>query len=59
MPELAQSSLDPRRTLTYRLFAGLIGVLSFLWFRPTVEGAENIPMTGAIIIAPIHRTNIN
>jgi 1-acyl-sn-glycerol-3-phosphate acyltransferase len=28
-------------------------------FRPTVTGAENIPLEGPVIIAPIHRSNVD
>ena len=59
MSEVAQVVLDPRRTLTYRFCARLVAVLSFFWFRPEVEGAENIPLSGPVIIAPIHRSNID
>jgi 1-acyl-sn-glycerol-3-phosphate acyltransferase len=28
-------------------------------FRPRVEGRENIPLTGPVLIAPVHRSNID
>jgi len=59
MPAIANVALDPRKTLTYRFFARLIAILSSFWFSPKVEGAENIPLEGAVIIAPIHRSNID
>jgi 1-acyl-sn-glycerol-3-phosphate acyltransferase len=59
MPDVAEIVLDPRKTFTYRLCARLISVLSFVWFRPDVEGGENIPLEGPVIIAPIHRSNID
>jgi 1-acyl-sn-glycerol-3-phosphate acyltransferase len=51
--------LSERRTLTYRLCAGIVAGLSKLLFRPTVIGAENIPLEGPVLIAPIHRSNVD
>jgi 1-acyl-sn-glycerol-3-phosphate acyltransferase len=36
-----------------------VAVLAKLLFRPTVLGAENIPLTGPVLIAPIHRSNVD
>jgi 1-acyl-sn-glycerol-3-phosphate acyltransferase len=49
--------LNPDKTPTYRAVAALLGGLSRLLFRPTVRGRENIPLTGPVLIAPIHRSN--
>ncbi len=43
----------------YRLCAGIVAGLSKLLFRPTVIGAENIPLEGPVLIAPIHRSNVD
>jgi len=51
--------LDPRKTPTYRFFARLVALLSLVLFRPTVIGAENIPLDGPVLIAPIHRSNVD
>lgn len=51
--------LNPRRTPFYRFARGLVGGLGRLLFRPTVVGRENIPATGAVIIAPTHRSNVD
>jgi 1-acyl-sn-glycerol-3-phosphate acyltransferase len=37
----------------------LVSILSKVLFRPTVEGVENIPLTGPVLIAPIHRSNVD
>jgi 1-acyl-sn-glycerol-3-phosphate acyltransferase len=34
-------------------------LLSKLWFRISVSGRENLPASGAYIIAPVHRSNID
>jgi len=36
-----------------------IRILGTLLFRPTVTGRENIPKTGAVLIAPVHRSNVD
>jgi 1-acyl-sn-glycerol-3-phosphate acyltransferase len=59
MPEAADLVLDPRKTLTYRVCAALIGGLAKILFRPSVVGADNIPLSGPVLIAPIHRSNVD
>jgi 1-acyl-sn-glycerol-3-phosphate acyltransferase len=43
----------------YRFVRGLIAVLAALLFRMRIEGAENIPKTGAFVLAPVHRSNLD
>jgi|HubBroStandDraft_2_1064218.scaffolds.fasta_scaffold17291_4 1-acyl-sn-glycerol-3-phosphate acyltransferase len=59
MAEAQPLQLSERRTFTYRVCAGLVSGLSKVLFRPTVSGAENIPLEGPVIIAPIHRSNVD
>lgn len=59
MPEASDLVLNPDKTLTYRICARIVGALAALFFRPTVDGAENIPLEGPVIIAPIHRSNVD
>ena len=59
MAEAQPLQLSERRTLTYRVCAGIVALVAKLLFRPTVVGAENIPMDGPVIIAPIHRSNVD
>jgi 1-acyl-sn-glycerol-3-phosphate acyltransferase len=59
MAETQPLQLSERRTFTYRVCAGLVSGLSKILFRPTVIGAENIPLEGPVIIAPIHRSNVD
>jgi 1-acyl-sn-glycerol-3-phosphate acyltransferase len=59
MAEAQPLQLSERRTFTYRVCAGLVSGLSRVLFRPTVTGAENIPLEGPVIIAPIHRSNVD
>jgi 1-acyl-sn-glycerol-3-phosphate acyltransferase len=59
MAEAQPLQLSERRTFTYRLCAGLVSGLARVLFRPTVIGAENIPLEGPVLIAPIHRSNVD
>ena len=59
MAEAQPLELSERRTFTYRVCAALVSGLSRLLFRPTVIGAENIPLEGPVLIAPIHRSNVD
>ncbi len=51
--------LNPAKTLTYRVCAAIISSLARVFFHPTVEGAANIPREGPVLIAPIHRSNVD
>ncbi len=59
MPEDAELILNPDKTPLYRFAATLLAVLSWLLFRPRVRGASNIPTSGPVLIAPIHRSNVD
>jgi 1-acyl-sn-glycerol-3-phosphate acyltransferase len=59
MAEEQRLQLSEKRTLTYRLCAGIVAVLAKVLFRPTVVGADNIPLNGPVLIAPIHRSNVD
>jgi 1-acyl-sn-glycerol-3-phosphate acyltransferase len=51
--------LNVSKSLTYRIVAALISGISWVLFRPTVVGRENIPLEGPVLIAPIHRSNVD
>jgi 1-acyl-sn-glycerol-3-phosphate acyltransferase len=59
MPEASDLVLNPAKTPTYRFCAWLVGRLAAVMFHPVVEGADNIPLEGPVIIAPIHRSNVD
>jgi 1-acyl-sn-glycerol-3-phosphate acyltransferase len=59
MAEAQPLHLSERRTFIYRFCAGLVSGLARLLFRPSVTGAENIPLEGPVLIAPIHRSNVD
>ena len=49
-----------RRTrLSYALVRGLIKLVATLLGRVQVVGAEKIPATGAFVLAPVHRSNVD
>lgn len=43
----------------YWLIRSLIKVFCRIYFRLGVYGRENIPQSGAFILAPIHRSNVD
>ncbi len=59
MSEEPKLKLDVSKSLTYRVVAGLVSGLSRILFCPSVVGAENIPRSGPVLIAPIHRSNVD
>ncbi len=52
-------SVDARFTPIYRFLRLLVHGLNRLAFRTTVEGADQVPETGPVIIAPVHRSFID
>ena len=59
MPAEHDFELDETKSVTYRVIAGLLKVLAAIMFRPSVRGARNIPLEGPVLIAPIHRSNLD
>lgn len=59
MPEATPLELNPRKTADYRVVAAVLRSLSWLLFHPRVTGRANIPLTGPVIIAPSHRSNVD
>lgn len=45
--------------ISYGLVRGLFVALFKLFGRVTVIGAENVPATGAFLLAPVHRSNVD
>ena len=43
----------------YRLARIIINFLCRVFWRVRVTGRENIPLTGAFVLAPVHRSNID
>jgi 1-acyl-sn-glycerol-3-phosphate acyltransferase len=49
-------AVEPRRTVGYRIFWHSFHGLLALWFRPRVVGREHVPLSGPVILAPVHRS---
>ena len=43
----------------YRFARGIINLLCRVFWRVRVTGRENIPLSGAFVLAPVHRSNID
>jgi len=52
-------NLSPTKTLGYHVVRSVVWSLWSAMFRPIIEGEENIPATGPIVIAPVHRSNVD
>ena len=59
MSDSATLEINPNKTVVYHLVAGPLRFLSFVLYRPRVTGRENIPLVGPVLIAPIHRSNVD
>ncbi len=55
----AEFDVDTSFTRIYRFLRVLVHWLNRLLFRTTVEGADQVPVTGPVIIAPVHRSFID
>ena len=49
-------AIEPKRSIGYRILRGKFNLLMGLWFRPRVVGREHVPLTGPVILAPVHRS---
>lgn len=45
--------------IAYPLIRQVLVAFSYVFWRVTVEGREHIPKSGAFILAPIHRSNVD
>ena len=45
--------------ILYQLVRALIALVSRTYWRLTIEGRENVPATGAFVVAPVHRSFID
>lgn len=43
----------------YRFVRGLIRVVATVLFRVSIDGSEHIPQSGAFVLAPVHRSNVD
>jgi len=45
--------------LVYKIVKGLLRLLCFAYFRVRVKGADKVPKTGRVILAPVHRSFVD
>jgi 1-acyl-sn-glycerol-3-phosphate acyltransferase len=55
----SEIELIEAKTIQYRAISGLVKFLSSVLFRPTVIGVDKIPENGPVVIAPVHRSNVD
>jgi 1-acyl-sn-glycerol-3-phosphate acyltransferase len=57
----SQMAGNSRASLAFYALVRFLVVQTFagLWNRTTVEGREHVPATGAFILAPVHRSNMD
>jgi 1-acyl-sn-glycerol-3-phosphate acyltransferase len=51
--------MTPGQLRWYRVLRGVCIAVGRTYFRARVRGAENVPATGAFILAPVHRSNLD
>ncbi|MBU6328345.1 MAG: 1-acyl-sn-glycerol-3-phosphate acyltransferase [Acidobacteria bacterium] len=51
--------MSPIQNLMYSAVRGLIHLYLLAWHRLEVRGLENLPPSGAYIVSPIHRSNLD
>jgi 1-acyl-sn-glycerol-3-phosphate acyltransferase len=56
---VALRPLSRGQRLLYRVIRAIVVALARLWFRVEVDGARNLPPSGAYIVAPAHRSNLD
>jgi 1-acyl-sn-glycerol-3-phosphate acyltransferase len=52
-------NLSTRKTVGYYVVRTIVRSLWTVMFRPIIRGAEHIPVDGPIVIAPVHRSNVD
>ena len=51
--------LSRLQKMTWRVLRAAMAALAKVWFRYEVHGRENLPKSGAFIVAPVHRSNLD
>ncbi len=59
MSDISHIELKTKETVGWKVFRGLLRGIWGVMFRPDVTGTENIPTSGPVLIAPIHRSNVD
>jgi len=51
--------VDGRKSLFYLAVRGALRLFLRVWFRPWIEMEGRVPASGAVILAPVHRSNLD
>lgn len=49
-------AIKPTRKVGYRIMRAIFNAVLKTWFRPKVVGKEHVPVSGPVILAPVHRS---
>ncbi len=58
-PEAYGDDLSRLQRATWTVLRAAMAAVAKLWFRYEVHGRENLPTSGAFILAPVHRSNLD
>ena len=58
-PDAYGDGLTRTQRWTWKILRALMAAAAKLWFRYEVHGRENLPTSGAFILAPVHRSNLD
>lgn len=58
-PPVSSAPLTPAQRIMYRVVRAVIHLVATLYFRVEVTGRQNLPPSGAYIVAPAHRSNLD
>lgn len=58
-PDAYGEGLSRMQGWTWRVLRALMAGVAKVWFRYEVHGRENLPTSGAFILAPVHRSNLD
>ncbi|MGI9052891.1 MAG: lysophospholipid acyltransferase family protein [Ilumatobacteraceae bacterium] len=57
--ETFMAGQGPASRVAYAIARVFVAGFTRLWTRLSVEGGENVPTTGAFVLAPVHRSNVD
>ena len=57
--ETFMAGQGPASRVAYAITRIVVAGCTRLWTRLSVEGREHVPMTGAFVLAPVHRSNMD
>jgi 1-acyl-sn-glycerol-3-phosphate acyltransferase len=58
-PHQYNMEVNVKRTIAWRVARATARFLAWAWSHPGVSGSEKVPSTGPVILAPVHRSNVD